>query len=119
MSMILYPWTEISLPTLGLGLNTISKPLTSRAQFSCRSAAHGTDSEIVWMNPAVTSKGASAVSSSSFSDWTKETFKLLLVNAYSVLREFPSSYNEQNTLCVPIYPVALVPVIPCLDRGLS
>lgn len=57
------------LPALGLGLSTISKPLTSRAQFSCTKAAHGTVREIVWMNPAMTSKGASAFSKSSLSDW--------------------------------------------------
>lgn len=61
----------VALPTLGLGLSTMSKPLTSRAQFSCRSAAHGTVREIVWMNPAVTSKGASAVSRSSLRDCEK------------------------------------------------
>lgn len=58
----------VTLPTLGLGLSTISKPLISRAQFSCSKAAHGTVSDIVWMNPAITSKGASAVSRSSLSD---------------------------------------------------
>lgn len=57
------------LPTLGLGLNTISNPLTTRAQFSCTRAAHGTVKEIVWINPVMTSNGASAVSRSSFSDW--------------------------------------------------
>lgn len=55
-------------PALGLGLNTISRPLTSRAQFSCTKAAHGTVRVIVWMNPAITSKGASAFSKSSLSD---------------------------------------------------
>lgn len=58
----------VALPILGLGLSTISKPLTSRAQFSCSRAAHGTVREIVWMKPAVTSKGASAVSRSSLRD---------------------------------------------------
>lgn len=80
-SMLLSPFDLLrSLPTRGLGLNTISKPLTSRAQFSCRRAAHGTVSEIVWMNPAITSKGASAVSSSSFSDWrTKNNAEASLI----------------------------------------
>lgn len=62
----------LDLPTLGLGLSTISKPLISRAQFSCSRAAHGTVREIVWMNPAITSKGASAVSRSSLSDWERK-----------------------------------------------
>lgn len=61
-------WTKF-LPALGLGLNPISNPLTTRAQFSCTRAAHGTVREIVWINPVMTSNGASAVSSSSFSDW--------------------------------------------------
>lgn len=52
----------------GLGLKTISKPLTSRAQLSWSNEAHGTVREMAWMKPSVTSNGASTDSRISFRD---------------------------------------------------
>lgn len=113
-----------SLPTLGLGLSTISKPLISRAQFSCSRAAHGTVREIVWINPAMTSKGASAVSRSSLSDcrtkkssWSLSLFMQIMgLNQINPSVVFPAT---NVALHIPIYPVALVQVIQFLGRGLN
>jgi len=57
---LLFENEKISLPSLGLGLKTISNPFTSNAQLSCSNDPHGTDKEIDWINPSVTSRGASA-----------------------------------------------------------
>lgn len=116
----------VTLPTLGLGLSTISKPLISRAQFSCSKAAHGTVSDIVWMNPAITSKGASAVSRSSLSDWEiRRNAEVILAHAESVFElktftcTFWNKYTSTKNIYIPIYPMALVQVIQCLDRDLN
>lgn len=117
----------VCLPTLGLGLSTISKPFTSRAQFSCSSAAHGTVKDIVWMNPAITSKGASAVSRSSLRDY-KTRWEPFLVPVAVIVADnnfwfpflFTLTKNAPKTVnftqCIPIYRVVLVQVTQCLGR---
>lgn len=60
------------LPRRGRGRKTISNPFTSSAQLSCSKEPHGTDSEIAWMKPSVTSKGASADSRISLRLWREK-----------------------------------------------
>lgn len=55
-----------NLPRHGLGFKTISKPFTSSAQLSWSKEPQGMDRDIDWINPSVTSNGASADSRISF-----------------------------------------------------
>lgn len=82
---------------------------------------------MVWMNPVITSKGASAVSSSSLSDWgtkfliflkkNKKTLEDLLV--YLTDNLIWRIFSNTHALHIPMYPVEPVQETQCLDKGLD